>query len=89
MAINLPKQFAQIPRVRLLYPDPSPIHPLPTLTTSLNSNSNSNTTESSPRPHISLYTKREDHSSPLACAGNKYRKLEYIIPDILDRKSVV
>lgn len=84
MAINLPKQFAQIPRVRLLYPDPSPIHPLPTLTTSLNSNSNSNTTESSPRPHISLYTKREDHSSPLACAGNKYRKLEYIIPDILN-----
>lgn len=84
MAIHLPKQFVQIPRVRLLYPDPSPIHPLPALTTSLNSNSNSNTTESTPRPHISLYTKREDHSSPLACAGNKYRKLEYIIPDILN-----
>lgn len=32
---------------------------------------------------ISLYAKREDHSSPLACAGNKYRKLEYIVPDVL------
>lgn len=74
--MTLPRQFAQIPRFRLLYPDPSPIHPLQALTTSL--------TTSNQIPRISLYTKREDHSSPLACAGNKYRKLEYLIPDILN-----
>ena len=82
MALSLPKPFAQIPRARLLYPDPSsPIHPLQALTASLN-NSTTNPSDH-PSPHISLYAKREDHSSPLACAGNKYRKLEYIIPDIL------
>lgn len=83
MALSLPKPFAQIPRVRLLYPDPcSPIHPLQALTTSLNNSTNLSDHLST--PHISLYAKREDHSSPLACAGNKYRKLEYIIPDILN-----
>ena len=82
MALSLPKPFAQIPRARLLYPDPSsPIHPLQALTASLN-NSTTNPSDHT-SPHISLYAKREDHSSPLACAGNKYRKLEYIIPDIL------
>lgn len=82
MALSLPKPFAQIPRARLLYPDPSsPIHPLQALTASFN-NSTTNPSDH-PSPHISLYAKREDHSSPLACAGNKYRKLEYIIPDIL------
>lgn len=85
MALSLPKPFAQIPRVRLLYPDPSsPIHPLQALTTSLNNNTNPSDQPTPATPHISLYAKREDHSSPLACAGNKYRKLEYIIPDILN-----
>lgn len=83
MALSLPKPFAQIPRARLLYPDPcSPIHPLQALTKSLNSTTNPSDHPST--PHISVYAKREDHSSPLACAGNKYRKLEYIIPDILN-----
>lgn len=72
----LPHQFAQIPRFRLLYSDPSPIHPLQALTTSLTANNQA--------PRASIYAKREDHSSPLACAGNKYRKLEYLIPDILN-----
>ncbi|KAJ5379467.1 hypothetical protein N7509_012586 [Penicillium cosmopolitanum] len=36
-----------------------------------------------PHPQISIFAKREDQSAPLACAGNKYRKLEYIVPDIL------
>jgi 1-aminocyclopropane-1-carboxylate deaminase len=76
MTIPLPPAFAQIPRYPLLYPHPSPIHPLTLLSTYLN-------TTTTKTPHISLYAKREDHSSPLACAGNKYRKLEYIIPDIL------
>lgn len=72
MAIALPKQFAQIPRVSLLYPHASPIHALENLTAVLN-----------PSQKVSVFAKREDHSSPLACAGNKYRKLEYIVPDIL------
>ncbi|GIJ85336.1 hypothetical protein Asppvi_004193 [Aspergillus pseudoviridinutans] len=80
MAVPLPAAFAQIPRYPLLYPHPSPIHPLTLLSIYLNNNSNSNNTTKT--PYISLYAKREDHSSPLACAGNKYRKLEYIIPDI-------
>ncbi|RLL99304.1 hypothetical protein CFD26_104950 [Aspergillus turcosus] len=79
MAVPLPTAFAQIPRYPLLYPYPSPIHTLTLLSTYLNNNNSTNTTKT---PSISLYAKREDHSSPLACAGNKYRKLEYIIPDI-------
>lgn len=67
MAFALPQLFAQIPRYPILYPHPSPIHPLPSLSSR----------------RIRVFAKREDHSSPLACAGNKYRKLEYIIPDIL------
>jgi 1-aminocyclopropane-1-carboxylate deaminase len=81
MAVPLPAAFAQIPRYPLLYPHPSPIHPLTLLSTYLNNNSNNNN-NTTKTPYISLYAKREDHSSPLACAGNKYRKLEYIIPDI-------
>ena len=75
--LHLTEQLAQLPRYPLLYPHPSPIHPLQTLTTQLNHCNASK---------INLYTKREDHSSPLACAGNKYRKLEYIVPDILASK---
>lgn len=77
MPRSLPEPFARLPRYPLLYLHPSPIHSLPALTTALNTDT-STTTDS-----ISLYAKREDHSSPLACAGNKYRKLEYIVSDIL------
>lgn len=70
--IALPEIFSQIPRHQILYPNPSPIHSLPTLTP-----------RSPPHPQISIFAKREDQSAPLACAGNKYRKLEYIVPDIL------
>lgn len=75
--LPLPEQFTRLPRYPLLYPHPSPIHPLPALTSHL--------IPQSPSP-ITLYAKREDHSSPLACAGNKYRKLEYIVPEILASK---
>ncbi|KAJ5775149.1 uncharacterized protein N7511_000160 [Penicillium nucicola] len=78
MAISLPESFSQIPRHAILYQTPSPIHPLPTLSIS--------TPKTSPR--ISLFAKRDDHSSPLACAGNKYRKLEYIVPDILSNNPI-
>ncbi|PWY74730.1 tryptophan synthase beta subunit-like PLP-dependent enzyme [Aspergillus eucalypticola CBS 122712] len=89
--IPLPTSFSQIPRYPLLYPTPSPIHPLPTLTrtllqspytipkttlTTTNKNINTNI-------NITLHLKREDHASPLTSSGNKYRKLEYLIPDIL------
>ncbi|KAJ5906680.1 uncharacterized protein N7473_003596 [Penicillium subrubescens] len=77
ISIQLPSPFAQIPRHPILYPDPSPIHPLPTL-------SSTSTTPKTPR--ISIFAKREDQGSPLASAGNKYRKLEYIVPDILSQR---
>lgn len=70
MSFQLPEPFSQIPRHPILYTHPSPIHPLPTLSSL------------SPQPRISVFAKREDQSSPLACSGNKYRKLEYIIPDV-------
>ncbi|KAJ5461495.1 uncharacterized protein N7458_003047 [Penicillium daleae] len=76
---QLPPPFNQIPRYPILYHEPSPIHPLPTLSHT------STTTRTPPIPRISIFAKREDQGSPLACAGNKYRKLEYIIPDILSQ----
>ncbi|KAE8380821.1 tryptophan synthase beta subunit-like PLP-dependent enzyme [Aspergillus bertholletiae] len=76
MSFSLPETFAKLSRYPLLYPSPSPIHPLPTLTRHLNPSPKAG-------PTVSLFAKREDHCSPLACAGNKYRKLEYIVPDIL------
>lgn len=72
MAVSLPDRFAQIPRFPLSYQQPSPIHPISQLGQ-----------PPSKTRQVFLFVKREDHSSPLACAGNKYRKLEYIIPDIL------
>jgi 1-aminocyclopropane-1-carboxylate deaminase len=75
MSFPLPEKFAQIPRYQLLYSHASPIHPLKSLTPATGHHPN--------HPQISIFAKREDHSSPLACSGNKYRKLEYIVPDIL------
>ncbi|KAJ5836995.1 Tryptophan synthase beta subunit-like PLP-dependent enzymes superfamily [Penicillium robsamsonii] len=72
----LPETFAQIPRYKILYSNPSPIHPLASI---------SPPRVSPHHPLITIHAKREDHSSPLACAGNKYRKLEYIVPDILSQ----
>ncbi|KAJ5165531.1 Tryptophan synthase beta subunit-like PLP-dependent enzymes superfamily [Penicillium coprophilum] len=76
VSLQLPETFAQIPRYKILYSTPSPIHPLPSISPP----------RVSPHPLITIHAKREDHSSPLACAGNKYRKLEYIVPDILSKK---
>jgi 1-aminocyclopropane-1-carboxylate deaminase len=86
LPLPLPEPLASIPRHTLLYPFLfSPIHPLPSLSSHLNKNRAGNKSQDRTRreAQVSLYTKREDHSSPLACAGNKYRKLEYIVPDIL------
>ncbi|KAJ0417722.1 tryptophan synthase beta subunit-like PLP-dependent enzyme [Aspergillus carlsbadensis] len=86
LPLPLPEPLASIPRHTLLYPFLfSPIHSLPSLSSHINrSKARSKGQENTRKEtHVSLYAKREDHSSPLACAGNKYRKLEYIIPDIL------
>ena len=32
---------------------------------------------------VSIFAKREDCNSGLACGGNKIRKLEYIVPDAI------
>lgn len=78
-SLQLPGTFAQISRYGILYPTPSPIHPLPSI---------ARANVSPHEPLISVHAKREDHSSPLACAGNKYRKLEYIVPDILSQEPI-
>ncbi|KAK5939992.1 hypothetical protein PMZ80_007410 [Knufia obscura] len=81
--INLPTPFSNLPVHRLSYAHPSPIHLLPNLTQYAN---NLNVDQSS--SGVRLWTKREDQAGPLTCYGNKYRKFEYIIPDILARKNV-
>lgn len=78
--IQLPPPFSGIPRHPILYPDPSPIHALPSLS---HLSTTSRPPSTTPRPHINIFAKREDQGSPLASTGNKYRKLEYIVPDIL------
>lgn len=78
---TLPGSFASIPYHSLLYTHPSPVHPLTKLTSSLASE------KPASGPKISIWAKREDQCSPLACCGNKFRKLEYVIPDILLEKS--
>jgi 1-aminocyclopropane-1-carboxylate deaminase len=56
------------PRFPLTF-GPSPVHPLERLTAHLGG--------------ASIWAKREDCNSGLAYGGNKTRKLEYIVPDVL------
>ncbi len=56
------------PRYPLLF-GPSPVHPLQRLTSHLGG--------------ASIWAKREDCNSGLAYGGNKTRKLEYIVPEVL------
>lgn len=80
---NLPSPFCNLPLHRLSYAHPSPIHLLPNLTRHVN-----NAHPNSARQSVQLWSKREDQAGPLTCYGNKYRKFEYIIPDILAQKNV-
>lgn len=80
--LELPVPFSSIPIHRLSYIHPSPIHYLPGLTKYVNNDT------SERQPAVRLWVKREDQAGPLACYGNKYRKFEYIIPDIIERKNV-
>src|SRR5215475_1903571 len=50
---------------------PSPVHPLERLTRHLGG--------------AAVWAKREDCNSGLAFGGNKTRKLEYLVPDALDK----
>lgn len=62
----------QFPRHPLTF-GPSPVHELKRLTQHLAGRGGGAT----------VWAKREDVSSPLAFGGNKVRKLEYIVPDVL------
>ncbi|KAL9086138.1 MAG: hypothetical protein Q9159_004318 [Coniocarpon cinnabarinum] len=68
-SFDLPHPFSDIARKPLLNA-PSPIHPLPRLSASL------------PGENI-IFAKREDLASPYFPAGNKLRKLEYLIADAI------
>ncbi|KAF5025404.1 hypothetical protein F66182_2506 [Fusarium sp. NRRL 66182] len=68
--VNLPSPFNNIPRVKLLFNRPADIEPLSRLTKDLNCNTQ-------------LWIAREDGNSGLAFAGNKVRKLEYVLADAL------
>lgn len=81
--ISLPTPFSNLPLQRLGYAHPSPIHLLPNLTHHVNGRAARH-----PSSGVRVWAKREDQAGPLTCYGNKYRKLEYIIPDILAQKNV-
>ncbi|KAF4341290.1 ACC deaminase [Fusarium beomiforme] len=68
--VNLPSSFDKISRVQLLFDRPSDIEPLSHLTASIDGGAK-------------LWIAREDRNSGLAFAGNKVRKLEYVLADAL------
>lgn len=72
---NLPETFAAIPYYKLRYARSSPVHPFLNYVT--------HASDSDSLPKIQAWIKREDQASPFVCCGNKYRKLEYVIPDVL------
>jgi 1-aminocyclopropane-1-carboxylate deaminase len=61
--------LAKFPRHKLTF-GPTPMEPLPRLSAHLGGG-------------VEIWAKREDCNSGLAFGGNKLRKLEYIVPDIL------
>ncbi|CZR48690.1 putative ACC deaminase [Fusarium proliferatum ET1] len=72
--VVLPEPLASFERTRLLFPHPSPLHPLPNLTHHIHSTTSTK---------AQIWAKREDCSSGLGLGGNKIRKLEYVIPSAL------
>lgn len=81
--IKLPHPFSELPVHRLSYPNPSPIHLLSNLTSSLHDQ------RCEGRPEVKVFAKREDQAGPLPNYGNKYRKFEFIIPQILSQQPSV
>jgi 1-aminocyclopropane-1-carboxylate deaminase len=70
--VSLPEPFASIPRATNLTFGPSPIQALPNISKALGGK-------------VNVYAKREDVNSGLAFGGNKVRKLEYLVPDALEK----
>jgi 1-aminocyclopropane-1-carboxylate deaminase len=78
---RLPKPFAAIPRVVLMYPHATHIEPLNNLTKHLRNEVDA------PKSVPNLWIKHEDTNSALAYGGNKVRKLEYVIADAVAQKA--
>ncbi|KAJ6437219.1 hypothetical protein O9K51_10190 [Purpureocillium lavendulum] len=72
--VVLPEPFASFERTPLLFDQPSPLHPLPSLTRQVNSTTSTK---------AQIWAKREDCSSGLGLGGSKIRKLEYVVPSAL------
>ncbi|KAF5552231.1 1-aminocyclopropane-1-carboxylate deaminase [Fusarium napiforme] len=72
--VALPEPFASFERTSLLFPHPSPLHPLPNLTRHVNSTTSAK---------AQIWAKREDCSSGFGLGGNKIRKQEYVIPSAI------
>ncbi|KAF2869236.1 tryptophan synthase beta subunit-like PLP-dependent enzyme [Massariosphaeria phaeospora] len=72
--VPLPRPFADIKRVALMYPQATHIEPLNNLTKHIVGE------KKGPK----LWIKHEDTNSPLAYGGNKVRKFEYVIADALE-----
>jgi len=79
--VHLPKPFADISRVALMYPHATHIEPLTNLTKHLRNEANAS--HSVPN----LWIKHEHTNSALAYGGNKVRKLEYVIADAVAQKA--
>ncbi|CAI7650394.1 unnamed protein product [Penicillium pancosmium] len=78
--VQLPEPFASIPIHQIRYSRPSPIHEFGTNLKAA--------TRAPNQPDLRVWMKRDDQAAPMVCCGNKYRKLEYIIPDILSTPGV-
>lgn len=70
MPVTLPEPFASIPRHSLTF-GASPIQELPRISAALGSG------------RVKVWAKREDCNSGFAFGGNKTRKLEYFVPEVL------
>jgi len=78
--VRLPKPFADIERVQLMYPYPTPVEPMRNFSRAL-ATSKDDGAEGGP----TFWIKHEDTNSPLAYGGNKVRKFEYVIEDALKK----
>ena len=70
--LELPASLASQPRYPLMWDHPSPLHRLARISQEFSQRG------------ISIWAKREDCNSGLAFGGNKIRKLEYIMPEVVD-----
>ncbi|KAL1744060.1 tryptophan synthase beta subunit-like PLP-dependent enzyme [Schizophyllum fasciatum] len=75
--VELPRRFAEIPRLPLLFPHPPSIEPLTRLTTHL-AQQHSDNVQAAP----TFWIAHENYNAPLSGGGgNKLRKIEYVLAD--------